>query len=464
MRIIFKKIGITTIALSLMLAPFAMAKSLYIIGLTGQSNSLGTLGSTPDTMLGASLGSKLPETTNWVSGGFWYDNFMTGSVGGINSDTLMGASSAWGPVISQPNGTATNQVFPGKGAIFWGPEVGMARCATNLGLTDFAIVKASRGGGGNSFWEKSSTDHHAYTKILSALQAATAQLPSGYTSWNLAALAYLQGESNSLDEANIADTRFTSLLGNLQADLKQTGTRAVIGEISASSGNTARLTTIAKHKALVASAPEKYAFVPSSDQKLWDGLHYNADGQLAIGCRYAYALAKLGTFPNSLSFSQNEQDSQATGIGGFSFGLLDSGYVKLNAATSFNQQQVQVSHISLRSGGSGGPSVAFDNNTRLVIYGDRARTLKISSSNNTNKVDNKLVKGTEIVYEFSNLILDPSHQYYAYFESANGQITNSRLEVKSASSLNSTTFYNISSQSMLIGDAPRIKLNAAILN
>ncbi len=58
-------------------------------------------------------------------------------------------------------------------ATHWGPEINFGRTLYRAGVRDFGIIKASRGGGGNSFWLKSATDHHMYTHVVDTVTTAT---------------------------------------------------------------------------------------------------------------------------------------------------------------------------------------------------------------------------------------------------------------------------------------------------
>ena len=56
---------------------------------------------------------------------------------------------------------------------------------------NFGIIKASRGGGGNSFWLKSSADHHMYDHVTATVTAAAADLTTQGHTFEIVGLLYL---------------------------------------------------------------------------------------------------------------------------------------------------------------------------------------------------------------------------------------------------------------------------------
>ncbi len=295
------------------------ARTLDIYILTGQSNSLGTVQNSQLTN-DVAIGSAPAEQTG--AGGqpnvpFWYDNFH-----GYNDsvDTALGASAAWGPLQIQPKGTYSYN--------FWGPEMGFSRELYNLGNRDFAVIKVSRDGGGDTLWQRSTSPPAAgtvsgagvaYWKIVDTIEAATstsALAALGYTDFRIVGLMYLQGESNSASEATAAAPRFTQLISDLQSDFpgKATDMKAVIGENLGTASNRiygtsgwegtagalspAGVSNTNFHN-LALSNPSQYGWVPTADLTIvnTDGLkiHADANSQMTLGKRYADAFVTLGT-------------------------------------------------------------------------------------------------------------------------------------------------------------------------
>lgn len=265
------------------------AKTLRLFLLTGQSNSLGTPATTDTNMI---LPRVQANAVDYQVPFFW-DNTADGTPAG---DAALGASSGWTNISPQLGG------YYALSDDHWGPEVGFARLLWDAGYRDFGIVKASRGGGGNSYWNKTNADHHMYDKLITTVSNAVLTLPVGYTSHQVVALLYLQGESNGTTEASEADVRFSQLLANLQADLPNAaGMKAVIGQIASdSSGN--RLVTTQKQLALAAARAD-IGFAQSAGLTVHnvDGLavHYNADSLIIMGERMASEAMLLGALPES---------------------------------------------------------------------------------------------------------------------------------------------------------------------
>lgn len=199
----------------------------------------------------------------------------------------------------------------GANATFWGPEFGFGRTLVELGATHTLVVKASRGGGSNSLWDKTTFDAfddagHMWGHLRDTVDAALAAVTAtpGDT-FRIRGLLSLQVESNTAGDAAVAGQRLADLATHLTAHIEAThpgtttDTKTVIGEIAASGGTAARITTAAQ-RALAASNVT-FAFVPTGDLALKsDGIHFGGTAKLEIGRRMANAMAgrqvAAGTF------------------------------------------------------------------------------------------------------------------------------------------------------------------------
>lgn len=173
-------------------------------------------------------------------------------------------------------------------ATHWGPEIDFGRTLVRAGVENIAIVKASRGGGGNTNWSKAAGGHMYAHVVDTVTAAATALAADGHT-FEIAGLLYVQGESDTAAEADIADTRFLELVDNLRADLPNAANlKAVIGGIAAAGAN--RDTVRARHAA-IAAATAYIDFFPKLDLQsaTTDGLHFSKAAKLRIGRRFAQA-------------------------------------------------------------------------------------------------------------------------------------------------------------------------------
>ena len=264
-------------------------ETLKIFVLTGQSNSLGTLGTTDVAMRHGAIGTHPAEQAGGVP--FFWDNRTDGTAAG---DAALGKSNGWTWIGSQTGG-----VYAGNDD-HWGSEVGFARMLWNSGYRNFGIVKASRGGGGNSFWQKGSADDHMYDHVVATVNAAVAGLPAGYHAHRIAGLLYVQGESNNTTEASESGTRFSELLASLKADLPGAALMTgVFGEIAGSGAN--RDTTRSAQLALAnGRADIGYAESAGLTVHNQDGLsvHYDAESEILLGERMAAEAIATGALPS----------------------------------------------------------------------------------------------------------------------------------------------------------------------
>lgn len=249
----------------------ARAAHLKLFVLTGQSNSLGTTdGDGAEPSPGA-------DPADAAVRFFWHNLASAGK-------SLGDSGGAFATLREQQGG------FYKGSATHWGPEIGFGRRLHRAGVRDFGIIKASRGGGGNSFWSKSAADHHMYDHVVKTVGAAAADLAKGGHTFEIVGLLYLQGESDSPAEAAIADTRIKELAENLRRDLPNAKSlHTVIAGIAAAGA--ARDTVRAKHADVAPSAANQFSFFSTTDlrDQMPDRLHFNKPAKLAIGERFAEA-------------------------------------------------------------------------------------------------------------------------------------------------------------------------------
>ena len=246
---------------------------LKIFLLTGQSNSLGT---TAD-----------PDEKNIYPGEnpvdqeipFFWRNRST-----LNQD---GVARLYGDSEGRIT-TLQPQQGEGKNPAFWGPEIGFGRELVSDGIKDFLIVKASRGGGGNGFWVKNSSDDHMYRHVVETVQLAVSALPSGMK-FDITAMLYVQGESDSEEEANISAERLILLAANLRNDLPHARDMKVVTGGIAAPGP--RRDIVRKQQSLPPTMDHSFVYVDNADlsTQLYDQLHFNKRAKLEIGRRMARA-------------------------------------------------------------------------------------------------------------------------------------------------------------------------------
>lgn len=239
--------------------------------LTGQSNSLGT------TNAGEADPSPGTDPADSHIKFFWHN--------WADATTSLGDSGGVFTTLQSQQGG-----YYAGSATHWGPEMDCGRMLYRAGVRNFGIIKCSRGGGGNSLWSKTASDHHMYTHVVDAVNTATATLTSAGDTFEIAGLFYLQGESDSTAEAAIADTRIKELTDNLRTDLPNASTmQCIIGGIAAA-GTTRD--TVRSKQALAGTTYSYIDYFSNLDLQAStapDNLHFNKAAKLTIGERYAQA-------------------------------------------------------------------------------------------------------------------------------------------------------------------------------
>jgi hypothetical protein len=246
---------------------FTKGNRVRIFVLTGQSNSLGTTADPDEKDITPGvdpLDQQIPF--------FWSNHSTRGS------GVLYGNSE--GKIL-----TLRVQQGAGQDPLFWGPEFGFGRTLAAAGLTDFLIVKASRGGGGNSFWLKGHSDDHMYRHVVDTVRNAVEQLPKG-TEFDIVGLLYLQGESDDAAEAEVAGERLQMLARNLREDLpKASKLRVIVGGIVIGGF---RDVVHAQQSSLPKLDPSfRYLDNREWKHRRYDGLHYDKPAKLELGQRLA---------------------------------------------------------------------------------------------------------------------------------------------------------------------------------
>jgi autotransporter-associated beta strand protein len=271
-------VGFDDVRLSSKAAPGNGApKALKVYILTGQSNSLGTTnGSELDRLPG------LDPADDQIR--FWWANVA-------DATSSLGSSGGFFKPLQAQQG---NNFYTGS-ETHWGPEIGFGRALHHAGERDFVIIKASRGGGGNTNWDKASSGH-MYDQVVNTVTAACNRLTSQGHSVQIAGLLHLQGESNTTAEATLAGSRFKTLIDNLRTDLPNaSGLKGyMIGNVDSSADDA---TTRTQQEAIAAANPSYLFYADSLDQQdelnPVDNLHHNKRAKLSNGARFARMV--LGT-------------------------------------------------------------------------------------------------------------------------------------------------------------------------
>ena len=305
--------------------------TLHIYLLTGQSNSMGAVKGDP---------ASAAMLAEYASGIQMWDGNMAGSVTDPSADT---ANKAWNDTgktwfTVQPQQTPAGKGVAGPaatpyehltgqadlrstwgGSTVMGPEYGFSYMMEkqgwdiSSGSSDLAIVKVSRDGGQNYFWDPDDS-RSIYPQILdTVIKAVLAADSSKYTDISLDGLMYLQGESGDATQGNNARNVVTKLITRLQADLNAAknpggrlagvsdeltvsiGDSIILGEPALMGGSSNPTATVFK---AWAGEDAHAGFVYTRDLGLINpgdsmNVHYDGNSQITIGARYAYTLAQV---------------------------------------------------------------------------------------------------------------------------------------------------------------------------
>ena len=260
-----KKLFISIITFFLTFASRADHIRLFV--LTGQSNSLGT------TAGGEADPSPGSDPADDAIKFFWHNV--------ADASTSLGDSGGVFTTLQEQQGG-----YYADSATHWGPEIGFARTLYRAGVRNFGVIKAARGGGGNTYWSKADGGH-MYALITNTVNQAVADLvASGHTA-EVVGFLYLQGESDTTAEASIAGSRLATLVANLRSDLPDaSGMHAVIGGVAAAGAT--RDVVRAQQQALADADPTISYFSNLDLQSaLYDNLHFDKASKVIVGKRYA---------------------------------------------------------------------------------------------------------------------------------------------------------------------------------
>ncbi len=248
----------------------AIARRVMVFVLTGQSNSLGTTADPAEKDISPGedlLDARIP---------FFWRNRSTRT--GEGPSVLYGDSG--GTIVS-----LRTQQGEGANQLFWGPEIAFGRRLAAAGVTNIMIVKASRGGGGNSHWLKNG---EMYQHVVETVRQAVSALPRG-TDFDIAAFLYVQGESDSEAEAKVSGERLRLLAENLRKDLPNAvNTKVLVGGIAAAGPNR---DIVRDRQSRLPATDSTFHYVNTLHlrSQLYDQLHFNKSAKLELGRRMADA-------------------------------------------------------------------------------------------------------------------------------------------------------------------------------
>ncbi|MCP5538483.1 MAG: hypothetical protein H7A51_19915 [Akkermansiaceae bacterium] len=263
--------------LFILFSTVAQATHYKLFVLTGQSNSLGTTnGGETDPTSGTDPADQHVKF-------FWHNV--------ENATTTIGTSGGVFTTLQDQQGG----VYAGS-ATHWGPEMEFGRTLYRAGVRNFGIIKASRGGGGNTYWLKNSVDDHMYDHVIATVNTATTELTNNGHTFEIVGLLYLQGESDNSTEAAAAGTRLKALTDNLRADLSNAASMHTVCAGITAQGNADDDTT-RTNQATIAASTSYIDYFENLDQQsnlAPDNLHLNKAAKIVLGNRFAQTFLNSG--------------------------------------------------------------------------------------------------------------------------------------------------------------------------
>lgn len=365
--------------------------------LTGQSNALGTT-----ALEGVETDPGTDPADAFTS--FFWANVAGGT--GSNITYPPATSSDSGGVIS------TLQVQGGEGAnlTFWGPEFGLARALYDLARRPVLIIKTAKGGGRNLYWDKDTFDMdpdtgHMWGHTRDAVDIALAELIATGIPFRVRGVLYLQGESNTADDAAVAGPRLEDLFDHLKAHVQAAypGTafrmELVIAEIAASQGSSSRILTTSQQQALAASRPDIRFFTTRDLPLKSDNIHFGKDAKLEIGRRYAEAFLGLQDRTTEVIW---QNDWKTLGP------IANSGTVNLTDSNL-----------------DGGPGVATLVGTQdLTIVSGSPRAFNSASVGGYDLIENGSAALFELAIELTDVPYEAGTEYQLHFVIGSGSSNN----------------------------------------
>lgn len=207
---------------------------------------------------------------------------------------------AWTPLQPQPRGTPDpDKTKPRQYGNFrferggFGPEIGFARRLTSKQTNPLAIIKVAFSGTGiGTDWDPAAAgkDGACYRALLDEVRQALAAAEAEGLAVRLRALIWVQGENDAKPEkAAVYEEKLYELVGSLRRDLSAPNLAVLMGVNTTFGGGTNMVQVVDAQKA-VASRMPRCVYVDTEGASLANQAHFDTDGTLEIGRRFAEAL------------------------------------------------------------------------------------------------------------------------------------------------------------------------------
>ena len=133
---------------------------------------------------------------------------------------------------------------------------------------------------------------YLYENFIKSVHDGLAALPAG-TEFEIAGMIWMQGESDAIQTKAVADEyeyNLTNLINDIRSEFKVPQMKFVIGQISEAVAWDAFGSTIRKAQLDVSKNVPNTSMIITADFGLTDPAHYNGDGQIKLGQRFATSM------------------------------------------------------------------------------------------------------------------------------------------------------------------------------
>jgi arylsulfatase A-like enzyme len=176
----------------------------------------------------------------------------------------------------------------------FGPEFGLIRSLKNdHAVTDLAIIKRARGG--TNLFEDWSPGGVMYDPFIADCTTALNLITARGDTFKIIGLAWHQGERDSVVGRSSAQYQadLHAFLVHVRSDLHAAFPSAEFEDLKVAIGEVSSKPEISAAQQVVARLDGGSKFVSTDDLNLFDGLHFDAPGQLVMGERMADSLINL---------------------------------------------------------------------------------------------------------------------------------------------------------------------------
>jgi len=179
----------------------------------------------------------------------------------------------------------------------FGPEIGFGHAmAKAFPFADIRLVKyASNGTALYDDWDPE-TKGPEYVAFMKAVHSALADLAADGLDFEIAGMLWLQGESDALEGmAESYQERLWRFIRHLRTEFSADGMPFIIARIRDHfGGETGQAKIVRDAQVELAESAERIEWFDTDDLSLLDPGHYDADGLIEVGNRFAQKIIDLG--------------------------------------------------------------------------------------------------------------------------------------------------------------------------